>query len=133
MGETGYPSDAYLLSMVAGVFIVIGGFVIFPIGIIGVVIGIFTIYTASTLKTNPKGHDTAGTLIVIFSFLSIIGSLGGLLIGFLLGLIGGILAIQWKPPAASSRQQVMNACSNCGTVVPSGVDFCTNCGTPVQK
>ncbi len=37
-----------------------------------------------------------GILVLVFSIISIIGG-GGFILGFILGLVGGILALAWKP------------------------------------
>jgi hypothetical protein len=50
------------------------------------------------LKSKPEQHSTWGVLIVLFSVLSMLGgAMGGFGLGLVLGLIGGILAITWKP------------------------------------
>jgi hypothetical protein len=121
------PTAAFLLSLAAGVFIVLGGglmsmlgygfmgmmnrygwnrwgygmmgFAVGVMGFLGLVFGAIVIISAFMLNSKPKEHTTWGTLIVIFSALSIFGSaMGGFGIGLILGLIGGILGITWKPP-----------------------------------
>ncbi len=52
---------------------------------------------AVLLSMNPRNHVAYGALIVVFAVLSWFGSFGGLFIGFLLALVGGILAIVWQP------------------------------------
>jgi hypothetical protein len=50
------------------------------------------------LLRAPKKHSTWGSLIILFSFFSIYGAtVGGFGVGLALGLIGGVLAIAWKP------------------------------------
>jgi hypothetical protein len=49
------------------------------------------------LNSKPQEHTTWGMLIAIFSALSIFGAMGGFGIGLILGLIGGVLAVIWKP------------------------------------
>jgi vacuolar-type H+-ATPase subunit I/STV1 len=50
------------------------------------------------LNRRPHEHTTWGILILVFSVLSVFGSMmGDFSIGVLLSLIGGILAIIWKP------------------------------------
>jgi len=133
MTETERPTAAFLLSLVGGIFILLGGGVmsIFGpfgfggmmggyrgmmgyrysgygmmgalgfgmFGILGLIFGVIVIISAFMLNSKPHEHSTWGTLIVIFSVLSIFGSaMGGFGIGLILGLIGGILAITWKPP-----------------------------------
>jgi len=67
-------------------------------GFLGLIFGIIVIISAVMLNSRPVEHTTWGVIIVIFSALSVLGSMmGGFGIGVLLGLIGGILAIVWKP------------------------------------
>jgi hypothetical protein len=70
-------------------------------GILGLIFGVIVIISALMLNSKPQEHSTWGTLIVLFSVLSVFGSMmGGFGVGLILGLIGGILAITWKPPVA---------------------------------
>ncbi len=129
------PTAAFLLSLVAGIFILLGaglmsmfgsgfmgmmnrygrngfgygmmgqgfgmmGFAFGILGIVGLIFGAIVIISAYMLNSKPKEHTTWGTLIVIFSVLSILGSAGGFGVGLILGVIGGILGITWKPPEA---------------------------------
>jgi hypothetical protein len=67
-------------------------------GGLGVVFGVIVIVSAIMLNNKPQEHVTWGSLIVLFSVLSIFGSaMGGFGVGLALGLVGGILAITWKP------------------------------------
>jgi hypothetical protein len=127
------PTTAFILSLIAGVFIILGGgmmsflgygfmgmmgrygnywgwngmmgpgfgmmgFAFGMMGILGLVFGVIVIISALMLNSKPQEHTTWGTLILVFSVLSIFGSaMGGFGIGLILGIIGGILAITWKP------------------------------------
>ena len=67
-------------------------------GVVGVLAGIIVILAAVMLVKRPKKRSTWGSLIILFSFFSIYGAaMGGFGIGLVLGLIGGILAVTWKP------------------------------------
>jgi hypothetical protein len=118
------PTAAFILSLLGGIFMILGGgltlFVTSLIGygmgyspgwhmmgwgmmgflpwfwIIGLVSGVIVLIGAAMLYTRPEESATWGVLILMFSIISLLG-MGGFLIGFLLGLIGGILAIVWKP------------------------------------
>jgi len=115
------PTAAFILSLVAGVFIILGGgmmslfgygfmgmmgrgfgmmgFAFGMMGFLGLIFGVIVIISALMLNSKPQEHTTWGTLILIFSVISIFGSaMGGFGIGLILGIIGGILAITWKPP-----------------------------------
>lgn len=134
------PTAAFLLSLVAGIFIILGAGLISLMGmfagygsgyglmgmmnrfggvgrgygmmgqgfgmmgyafgfmaILGVIFGAIVIISAYMLNSKPKEHTTWGTLIVIFSVLSIFGGAAGIGVGLILGIIGGILGITWKP------------------------------------
>ena len=67
-------------------------------GILGLVFGIIVIVSAVMLYNRSAEHTTWGVLVLIFSVLSVFGSMmGGFEIGVILGVIGGVLAILWKP------------------------------------
>ena len=128
------PTAAFILSLVAGVFILLGGGMMTMIGswmgnygygmmgrytgeggvmgtgygmmgvgfgamgVLGLIFGAIVIISALMLNSKPEQHSTWGSLIVLFSVLSIFGSaMGGFGVGLVLGLIGGVLAITWKP------------------------------------
>ncbi len=126
------PSTAFILSLIGGIFILLGGGMMFILGwhafcgltscsnfggmmgpgfgmmgglglgfgflgMLGLIFGVIVIVSAFMLNSKPEQHSTWGTLIVIFSVLSIFGgAMGGFGIGLVLGLIGGILGITWK-------------------------------------
>jgi hypothetical protein len=67
-------------------------------GVVGIIAGIIVILAAVMLVKRPKKRSTWGSLIILFSLFSIYGAaMGGFGIGLVLGLIGGILAVTWKP------------------------------------
>jgi len=69
-------------------------------GTLGVVFGIIVIISAVLLYNRSGEHTTWGVLILVFSILSLFGSMmGGFGVGVILGVIGGVLAILWKPPS----------------------------------
>lgn len=139
MSEVEKPTAAFVLSLVAGALIVIGGSMMsmmssfwfggmsgyrgwgmmgYPgyqgygmmsglgygfgiMSILGMAFGVVVIISAIMLNRKPQEHTTWGTLIIIFSALSIFGgAMGGLGVGLILGLIGGVLAVTWKPSGA---------------------------------
>ena len=74
------------------------------IGMLGVLAGIVIILAAVMLVKRPKKCSTWGSVIVLFAFFSIYGAvMGGFGIGFVLGLIGGVLAITWRPKDRSKN------------------------------
>ena len=54
------------------------------------------------MRSNPDKSKIWGAVVVVFSVLSWFTAAGGLVLGFLLGLAGGIMAIRFKPPTAST-------------------------------
>ncbi len=117
------PNTAVVLSLIGGVLILLGSTIGFsmpmygwtgcgmgcfnwmmnpfvPMGgwLIGLASGILVIIGAVMLNARPAEHNVWGTIILIFSVISFIGR-GGFLIGAILGIIGGALAIGSKPLA----------------------------------
>jgi len=106
-----YPSTAFVLSLIAGIFILLNGLLISAIGAsvaailpiagvalvaIGIVFGILVLLGALMMR-DPNKVKSGATIVLVFSILSIfIG--GGFFIGFILGIIGGALGLSWKPP-----------------------------------
>ncbi|MCL4436810.1 MAG: DUF6114 domain-containing protein [Thaumarchaeota archaeon] len=80
-----------------------GGFGV-PLGfmgglsLLGLVSGIIVIIGALMLNTRPAEHTTWGTIILIFSIISLLG-MGGFFVGAILGIVGGALALSWRPSA----------------------------------
>jgi len=115
------PTAGFVVSLIAGIFILlgaifmmvlssmIGGFAlgvgagaaagIFLIyGAVGLIFAILVLVGAVMLWMKPQSHVAAGVIILLFSLFSIISG-GGFIIGLILGIVGGILGIVWKPPA----------------------------------
>jgi len=75
--------------------------------VFGVVFGLIVLLSALMLHSHPMQHMTWGIVIVIFSVLSIFGGMmNGLGLGLVLGIVGGVLAIIWKPHAATPPNQL---------------------------
>ncbi|MEM1673658.1 MAG: hypothetical protein QXF23_07180 [Candidatus Bathyarchaeia archaeon] len=120
------PTAAFVLSLIGGILILIGGIASAVIGaicgamisslepfvptaafigeliilstIVGVIFGIIVIIGAAMInKATPSSVRNGSILVLVFSILSLIFSNGGFLLGFILGLIGGILGLLWKP------------------------------------
>jgi hypothetical protein len=60
--------------------------------ITGAVSGIVIIFCASLIYLKPQKNQIWGVAIIIFSLIALIG-MGGFVLGTVLGLIGGILAL----------------------------------------
>ena len=147
------PIAAMILSLIGGIFILIGGiFFTFLLGggsffglfgVVGLVFGILVIVGAVMLYNQPSQHTTWGVIVLVFSISSIV-SLGGFLVGLILGTIGGALAIAWQPfgtqppPAATPGYFVgpygvpvmpWRMCMGCGRSIPWAYNVCPLCGT----
>jgi hypothetical protein len=115
-----YPKWAFYLSSFGGVIMLVAGlFAIFfnsvyfaivtdipgigltfiLIGIMLVICSLFVSGAAASLVLKPAMHRSAGVSIVLFSLLALLFG-GGWFVGAFLGIVGGIMAIMWKPKAA---------------------------------
>ena len=120
------PSIAFMLSLIGGIFIVLGSLLSFlmnsfwetwgwgmmgpwmmggygfPYGItwgfslVALIAGLIVIVSGIMLQTRPEEHMLWGILVLIFSIVSFVG-MGGFMIGALLGIAGGALALSWRP------------------------------------
>ncbi len=125
MANTEYPSIAVILSVIGGILILISGLVLFGVGIAGtpvvpgvavsvilgagvwgIICGIIVIVAGYMVYTRPMSHSTYGIIVLIFSILSFAES-GGYIIGGILGIIGGLWAIFWKPKMVSKAAPIM--------------------------
>lgn len=70
---------------------IFGGLTVF-----GLVSGVIVLVGAILLKSRPKECNTWGVLILVFSILSFFG-MGGFFIGAIIGIIGGAMALSWRP------------------------------------
>jgi len=74
----------------------VGG-IVTSVGVFGLVSGIIVLVSGVMLRTSPGQRTLWGTLILVFSVLSFLGT-GGFIVGAILGIIGGILALTWHAP-----------------------------------
>ena len=59
--------------------------------------GIIVLMGAIMLNARPVEHMAWGTIVLVFSLISLLG-MGGFMIGALLGIAGGALALSYKSP-----------------------------------
>jgi len=170
-----YPNTAYLVSLLGGVFLVLGGLtdlatgallrsaglevvglgtggkiLLLGLGVVGLAVGLIVVYGALQIRNRPETAHTWGVLIVAFSLVSLVGS-SGFLVGLVLGLIGGILALRWQPPvpivgngstfrrgppwtpavslAPPPSATASRVCPACGSAAVPAASRCPNCGT----
>jgi len=69
-----------------------GGVAIIAVSVIGIASAVIIIYGAFSIRDKPAARTTWGALILAFSLISLL-SLGGFLVGAVLGILGGILAL----------------------------------------
>ena len=173
------PTAAFVLSLIGGIFILLDGIllavvgsaiaigglagsgtaggIVSAIGAIGVIFGLIIIIGGVMMYQKPQSHTMWGVIVLILSLISIITG-GGFIIGLILGLIGGILALVFKPslgPTAMPGQpmgsmpmgsmgsmgsmgtgaatgQMGMTCKNCGASIPAGAARCPSCGASVM-
>ena len=129
MPETNKLKTAYIISLIAGILIILGsisakmwgtwtmGGIVGMMGQQGhgvmtvtwtleLISGIIVLFSAIGLKIRPEEATEGlrkcctvwGTMILIFAIISLVGgSMGGFLIGAILGIIGGALALLSRP------------------------------------
>lgn len=123
------PTAAFVLSLISGILVLLTGILMlvaadlisslggghmpgmpYPpeligslitvIGVVGLIFGILILVGATMIYSGEPSKVRIGSILVlIFSILSLLTVGGGFFIGFILGLIGGILGLIWKPPA----------------------------------
>ncbi len=108
------PTAAFVLSLIGGIFLILGAlvwfvvgalFAFFPtlglgfatLGAIGVVLAIIVILGGVMMYAKPEQHVAWGAIVLILSFVSIPFTFAGIIIGFILTLVGGILGLVFKP------------------------------------
>lgn len=74
-------------------------------GVAGLLFAVLVIVGAVLIGSGRSFEVKAGSvLVIVFSTLSVFTNTGGFLVGFVLGLIGGILGLTWSPP---KREQLL--------------------------
>lgn len=63
--------------------------------VVGIAAGVLVLFGAIMMYDRPRQVSTWGTLILVFSAVSLFGA-GGFFIGAVLGIVGGILALSWR-------------------------------------
>jgi len=127
-----------LVAVGASVSSLVGGFGYFFVGygFLGMIWGVLSIVFSVLLYVQPTHHTIYGVFVLLFALLSWLGSFGVLVIGFILGLVGGILGIVWKPSASAAPQpsvtqplaNISRICPSCGQVLTEDAKFCPRCG-----
>ena len=66
------------------------------ISVVSLVCGVIVVFAALVLRVHPQEHVIWGIVIVVFSAVSFIG-MGGYFVGAAFGILGGALALTYKP------------------------------------
>lgn len=69
---------------------------LFGLGILAASFGVLMMFGGFRLNSRPQEHRKWGAIVLVFSILSwFVGA--GEFVGFILGVIGAVLGIEWKP------------------------------------
>ena len=66
------------------------------ISIVSFVCGVIVLMSTLVLRIHPQEHFLWGLVIVVFSAISFVG-MGGYFVGAIFGIVGGVLALTYKP------------------------------------
>ena len=66
------------------------------IAVFGLICGIIVTMSAVLMRLKPNQRQTWGVLVLVFSVLGFFG-FGGFIVGSVLGIVGGIMTLRWKP------------------------------------
>ncbi len=69
---------------------------------IGLTCGALVLLGAIMLRSRPMNRKALSIAIIVFSIPSVITG-GGFIIGFILGIIGGLKALSWKPEVQTTK------------------------------
>jgi|YelNatPaOPRAMG01_1025707.scaffolds.fasta_scaffold218897_1 hypothetical protein len=97
-----------------GITILVHGFIF---GLIGIAWGGGIVAASIISLYYPNRHFLLGSLIIILSIASWYGTSGGLIIGFIIGVIGGFMTVTWHTPR-HNRTKVPDADKNEKTPLP---------------
>ncbi|MEL9940217.1 MAG: hypothetical protein QW348_02585 [Ignisphaera sp.] len=129
MGER--PTAAFVLSLIGGLLITIESIIaiiviklasdiatsmvpginasisaisglVMAVSVLGIVLGIIIVIGSLQIRSGvPNKVRTWSIIVLVLSVISVFTG-GGFFIGFILGLVGGILGLVWKPSKAES-------------------------------
>ena len=97
-----------------GITILVHGFVF---GMVGIAWGTGIVAASVISLYYPNRHFLLGSLIILLSIASWYGTSGGLIIGFIIGVIGGFMTLTWHLPR-NNRTKVPDADKNENTPAP---------------
>ncbi len=73
----------------------------FAFAIVGLASGAHVILGSVMLYNRPSESQIWSAVILAFSLLSILGSMGGFMVGLVMGVLGGTFGLVWKPTTSS--------------------------------
>ncbi len=95
MGSMGGAMSGIMSNMYAGMSMgMMMGFAP-ALTVVGIASGVMVILGSVMVYTHPSESQLWGAIILAFSVVSIIGGMGGFLVGLVLGVVGGVLALTW--------------------------------------
>ncbi len=68
------------------------------IAIFGLICGTIVSISAILIRLKPAQRQPLGILVLVFSILGFYG-FGGFFAGAILGIVGAVMTLQWKPPS----------------------------------
>ncbi|MCW4028723.1 MAG: DUF6114 domain-containing protein [Candidatus Bathyarchaeota archaeon] len=120
LDQTVKSSKAFTLSLTAGILILINAaglaivarwfldimpvlpgstgndpMLFYTLSAIGLILGLLVLFATLMLRNKPANKKVWGIMIIVFSVPSVIMG-GGFIVGFILGIAGGVKAIKWK-------------------------------------
>jgi hypothetical protein len=129
------PSTAFIISLLGGIFIIIGGLIWAAVGTLlafffglgfllyaFLVFGIIILIGAVMMNSHPRSTHTWGIVILLLGIFSLVGittTLGGLL-----AIVGGALALSWNPTRESSAPIYL--------ALSTAASFCPTCGNQLR-
>jgi hypothetical protein len=146
--EENVPIAAFALSLMAGSFILLNGLAFAVVGSIivllfppigaataalgiaslagfGLIFGVAVLIGALMMYSKPEKIRSWSALVLVFSITSVLIG-GGFMVGFVLGVVGGVLGLDWKPMSALVPV-AGQMCFNCGRVYSTTFEDCPFC------
>jgi hypothetical protein len=142
------PVVAFVLSLIGGLFIIVGGIyglvltgsyyygysgVYILFGVLGLVCGVGVVFGAALVYVVPRQRVAWGVVIIVLGVASLFsftgGMFGGFFIGMVLAILGGSLAIAWRPSTMGMEFENYRTCLTCGRHVRAEFPVCPYCGT----
>lgn len=151
------PVGAFVLSLIGGFLILVAGVYLAIVGSVfsaagnsvvggiaeglgglGVLLGLLLVIFSFLLFFQPEHHVGYGVVIIVASLMSGVAG-AGFIIGLILGLLGGILAILFEPsddldlpPGPLAPSPWGRRCENCQEWVTGKYRYCPQCGSPLK-